>query len=586
MTDDNHVPVLIAGMGPVGMVAALGLARAGIPVTILEAGAELSTESRASTFHPSTLEILDDLGVVDELLAIGLKAPGFQYRGRGRELFAHLDMGVLADRTRYPFRIQSEQSNITRIIRAELEAMEHVTLRFEAPVERVENGRDIAYVFLPGDGRAPSYRADWVIAADGAGSKVRQTLGIAFEGVTYPERFLVASTTHEFADDFDDLAYVSYVYDPEDWGVLLRTPRHWRVLFPIDEGETDEQALDLGRVQERLQGVVPLDEPYDIVHRTIYKVHQRLAATFGTGRVLLAGDAAHINNPLGGLGMNSGIHDASAAVTAVRYALEGGDAARAVATYAKVRYDAASKDVQQTTQRNYEEMRERSSDQRSGRMERMAALVRDRAALERYLLGSSLLASLEVSKRRMARALTPVRPADGGSPGARLSDAIGADARATSSLDDDLVITAVDLDDASDEDVEVRVAGEEASGAAAVRLGSPHDDAADLVRAVRVARATRRDMLVFAPVADAADVDRARELAGAGADAVEVSASSSLDDLAALARALPAVPLVVTADLAASLGDLPRLTLAGVGLVLETSPPPNAAHPPHRGATA
>ena len=425
MSGDHEPVIVIAGMGPVGMTAALILARQGLPVTLLEAGADLAVNSRASTFHPSSLEILDELGIVDELLAVGLKAPGFQYRGRNRELIAHLDMSALSGDTKFPFRVQSEQSNLTRIIRAHLERMPNVTLRFSAPVERVEEGRDHAYVYLPGDGFEASYRADWLIAADGSNSAVRRSMGIAFEGVTYPERFLVASTTHEFRDDFEDLAYVSYVYDPEDWGVLLRTPNHWRVLFPIREGETNERACDPARIEERLQSVVARDSPYPVVHSTIYAVHQRLAATFGRGRVLLAGDAAHINNPLGGMGMNSGLHDAEAATQAVRYALDGGSPARAVETYARVRRDAAAHDVQQTTQKNYDEMRERDGHTRMARMKEMEVIAADPVRMRTYLRGAALLASREVSNRRMRRGLTPPRPHLSRSAGSRLSDAIG-----------------------------------------------------------------------------------------------------------------------------------------------------------------
>lgn len=401
MTVETQPTVIIAGMGPVGMTAALALALKGIPVTILEAGDDLATESRASTFHPPSLEILKDLGVVDELMESGLKAPGFQYRGHNRELIAHLDMALLENDTEFPFRIQNEQGTLTRIIRRHLEEMPHVTLRYGAPVERVEMGRTCAYVFLPGDGREPSYRADWLIGTDGAGSAVRQSLGIAFEGVTYPERFLVASTTHDFLDDFDDLAYVSYVYDPDDWGVLLRTPQHWRVLFPIDEDESDEAAQHPDRIEERLQGVIALDEPYPVAHSTIYKVHQRLAATFGQGRVLLAGDAAHINNPLGGMGMNSGIHDAHAAVEAISFALAGGDPTQAVETYARVRYDAAAVDVQKNTQKNYEEMRQQDDKERSERKNEMADIAADPVRAREYLLGTSMISSFEKSSRRM-----------------------------------------------------------------------------------------------------------------------------------------------------------------------------------------
>lgn len=266
------------------MTAALSLARRGIEITVLEAGPDLATESRASTFHPPSLQVLAELGVVDELLDLGLEAPGFQYRGHSRELVAHLDMSVLSEDTPYPYRVQCEQSKLTRIIRRHLERMPNVTMRFDAPVQRAEIGTGCARLFLSGDTFEPSITADWVLAADGANSAVRRTLGIAFEGVTYPERFLVASTTHEFTEDMPGLAPVSYIYDPDDWGVLLRTPSHWRVLFPIVDGQSDEEALAPENIQRRLQSVVRLPEPYPVVHSTIYSVHQRLAATFGQGR--------------------------------------------------------------------------------------------------------------------------------------------------------------------------------------------------------------------------------------------------------------------------------------------------------------
>ncbi|MFJ6654320.1 FAD-dependent oxidoreductase [Microbacterium sp. NPDC091313] len=598
MTVDPQPTIVVVGMGPVGMTAALSLARKGYPVTVLEGGDDLATESRASTFHPPSLEILKELGVVEELMQSGLKAPGFQYRGHDRELIAHLDMALLAEDTEFPFRIQNEQGVLTRIIRRRLEAMPHVTLRFGAPVQRVENGRDCAYVFLPGDGREPSYRADWVIAADGAASSVRQSLGIAFEGVTYPERFLVASTTHDFLDDFDDLAYVSYVYDPDDWGVLLRTPQHWRVLFPIPEDESDEDAQHPDRIEERLQGVVALDEPYPVAHSTIYRVHQRLAATFALGRVLLAGDAAHINNPLGGMGMNSGIHDAHAAVEAIAYALEGGDPHRAVTTYARVRYDAAAVDVQRNTQKNYEEMRQRDERERVGRKNEMAEIAADPERARAYLRGTSMIASFETSRRRMRRGLSPVRAAEPAPPGQALSDAvrgrtllgapIGQGDAAVSYLSagrvgwdtDDLAAAVADADAplvAELEDPALAadaVAIAERAGVAAVDVTDRAASPDDVAHAIRTAHGLRRDVLLIGTMASAGSsgveeiVARGRRYVDAGADFFGVVDLVDPDTLHEVTRAIPDVPLVLFTASADQLPSLPALTLAGVGIAL------------------
>jgi len=596
MNEESHPTIVIVGMGPVGMTAALSLARRGIPVTVLEAGDDLATESRASTFHPPSLQILDDLGVADEVIATGLKAPGFQYRGHDRELIAHLDMSLLADYTNFPFRIQNEQGTLTRIIRRHLEQMDHVTLRFGAPVERVEMGRDCAYVYLPGDGRAPSYRADWVLAADGAGSAVRQSLGIAFEGVTYPERFLVASTTHDFLEDFDNLAYVSYVYDPEDWGVLLRTPTHWRVLFPIGEDESDEVALSPERIEERLQGVIALDEPYPVVHSTIYRVHQRLAATFGLGRILLAGDAAHINNPLGGMGMNSGIHDAHAAAEAIAFAFEGGDAERAVSTYARVRYDAAAVDVQVNTQKNYEEMRERDERERAGRKQEMAEVAADEERCRAYLMGASMLSSFETSRRRMRRGLSPVRAAERRPAGQMLSDAVrgktlhvatlGEAEGAAIYLPAGRVVWATDhlvgVVDSIEQPLIVGAAGiaadeaiaiAERAGVGAVEFSNAGTTASDTSAAIALAHGIRRDVLVIGTIADAADladdtiIATGREYIDAGADFIGLHGVTDPARLNMLRRALPEVPLAIWGAPEA-LPSSRQLALAGVGLTL------------------
>lgn len=600
MITDREPLIVVLGMGPVGMTAALKLARQGLPVTVLEAGDDLSLESRASTFHPSSLQILDELGVIDEVLEMGLKSPGFQYRGRNRELIAHLDMSVLAEDTKFPFRIQLEQSKVTRLIRKHLEQMPHVTLRLGTPVERVELATDSGLIFLPGDGLNPSYRADWVIAADGAASICRRTLGIAFEGVTYPERFLVASTTHEFEEDFPDLAPVSYIYDPEDWGVLLRTPSHWRVLFPIDPEESSEDALNPDRVEERLQGVVPLPERYPLVHSTIYAVHQRIAQTFGVGRFLLAGDAAHINNPLGGMGMNSGIHDGDAAVAAINYALAGGDPVRAVEVYSKVRRDVAALDVQMNTQRNYEEMREKNEDNRHARRLEMERIAKDPDLSRAYLRKAGLVSSLETSRRRMARGLTPTHTRHEQPAGRQLSDMIRLDALLVANQQGDRELRYLNHGErpASDRDlaewiqsqsalvvVEVQTVGNdmtewarevralERSGVSAVHLVDS-GDAEALVEAIRVVRDSRKDMLVFVTLmGDSVSsnlVSLGQAAVSAGADLVGVAGVKTRDELFELHQEISDVPLLVHSEKAPDSESELQWTLAGVNLVLPT----------------
>lgn len=403
--------VAISGMGPVGMVAALRLAQLGHDVVIFEALGELSAEARASTFHPSSLELLEQLGVVDELHAVGLKAPIYQYRERSGKVLSQMDMTLLEGETKYPYRLQSEQNNLTEIILRKLQQMPNVTLRFNSKVVRAELGDRHVRVHLEGGHRDEPILARWLIAADGAASPVRKSLGIAFEGTTYDERFLVISTTHEFRDDMgEDLAYVSYIYDPTEWGVLLRTPNHWRALFPVTPAESDEEVMEASNMEARMQRLNPKDSPYEIVHRNVYAVNMRAAATFAAGQVLLAGDSAHTNNPLGGMGMNSGIHDAWAAVEAINAVLtEGVDATHAASLYSELRRDAAINHVQARAQKNYDSMRENDDAARAEQADELSAMDREVFDKREHQRSSAMFTSLRLTLGRLKRELHAVK---------------------------------------------------------------------------------------------------------------------------------------------------------------------------------
>jgi 3-(3-hydroxy-phenyl)propionate hydroxylase len=302
--------VFIAGAGPVGLVAAANLVRNGVPVTVFEAGAKLSEESRASTFHPPTLDMLETFGAAKPLIAQGLLAPAFQYRNKAQGLMAHFAFDTIADATGHPYRVQSEQSKLTRILLDQLRGHPDFAIEFDSAVQDVSQDAAGVTVTVERDGRTEQRRAGWLIGADGASSNVRRALGIEFEGFTWPERLLVISTPFDFHSVISGLTAVNYWADPERWYFLLQIPGLWRAMFPVKPEESDETALSPAFAQSLLAGVVPGISHYDVSHTTLYRVHQRVAKSFASGRVFLAGDAAHINNPLGGMGMNGGIHDA------------------------------------------------------------------------------------------------------------------------------------------------------------------------------------------------------------------------------------------------------------------------------------
>jgi 3-(3-hydroxy-phenyl)propionate hydroxylase len=387
--------VLIAGAGPVGLVSALTLATAGIPVTVFERNSASAEDLRASTFHPPTLDMLARFGISDELIPQGLVALLGVARDRTEGLVAEFDMSLLEGETQHPFRLQCEQWKLNRSLIARLSKLPHVNLLFGAAVETVTQDADSVTVTVKVDGETRSFQGDYLIGADGAWSAVRQSLGIEFEGFTYPERFLVVSTAFEFADHLPHLSYVNYVSDPQEWCVLLRVPTLWRVLFPTRPDESDEEVLTDESIQSRLQNLLPQPQPYETVHRTLYKVHQRVAREFRRGRVILAGDAAHINNPLGGMGMNGGVQDAfNLADKLVAIVRDGADAAL-LDRYERQRRAVAIEYINANTARNKKTIEERDPVARRKTQDELRAIAADPAAARDYLRKTSMIDALE-----------------------------------------------------------------------------------------------------------------------------------------------------------------------------------------------
>lgn len=386
--------VLIAGAGPVGCSAALYLAQKGIPVTLVEAAATLPEDLRASTFHPPTLDMLDDMGVIDQLLEEGIVCPEWQYRDTREGVIANWDLGVLKDDTRHPYRIQCEQYKLTRIIVAELEKMDNVEVHFRMRATGTSQDEHGVTLNVEGPDGPEDLKGKYLIAADGASSVIRITQGIEFPGLTFPELWLCTSTEFKFEDHFEDLAPIAYIADPDFWFVFVRVPGLWRLLLPSRVGETAESLVTDETVQERMHQVCPKTGDYDTFHRTAYSVHQRVAETYRKGRVFLAGDSAHINNPLGGMGMNGGIHDAVNLCEKLVRVWNGEADDRELDRYDAQRRPIAVDYVQKTTIRNKQMLEETDPEARKAKHDEMRATVADPVKAREYLLSSSMITTL------------------------------------------------------------------------------------------------------------------------------------------------------------------------------------------------
>jgi len=397
-------PIIIAGFGPSGAVLALSLAKAGVPTLLLERDETLPIDLRASTFHPPSLDMIQalDSRVHRQMIDKGLIADRYQYRDRRTNEVATFDMRLLADETQNPFRLQLEQYELTYLIHDQLKAYDCVDIRFAHEVKSFSehgdgDGVDVLVSTPEGE---QNFRGAFVVGAEGARSNIRKSAGIEFQGFTYDEKFLVVSTDFPFEDVFDDFSYVNYVSDPDEWCVILRTEKLWRVLFPTtpEDLKDEERLLSDDFIQQRLHRLHNKEGDFDIGHRTLYGVNQRVANTYHQGRMALMGDACHINNPLGGMGMNGGLHDAfNLAERLIRLAKEGGDYQREFEHYDRQRKDLAVRFVQEHTINNKKLMESTDTDVQAKRQKNFMETAADPVKAKAFLMERAMISSVRES---------------------------------------------------------------------------------------------------------------------------------------------------------------------------------------------
>jgi 3-(3-hydroxy-phenyl)propionate hydroxylase len=399
--------VIVIGAGPVGLCLSLALAQQGIPVALIEALGDdnfLDQVPRAGTNHPATLEMFDRIGLYARLEPRGIVAPVFHYWDRAdNRLIAAFDHVHLKDDTAFPYVLQCERIKIVEEAVQMAKAHPGIDLRLSTAFTRFEQNASgvVAHIVNPAGETEPIDGA-YIVGCEGARSFVRKDLDIEFEGFTYSDLTL----NIEVAYDFRRHGYAerNYISDPKEWSNLFHwkgPPDRWRVHFPLDPSGDQDAACRPEALQARLQAFLPTGRDFDIVGNNLYTVHQRVAKTFRAGRAILAGDAAHVNSPIGAMGMNSGVHDAFNLADKLARIMHGEAGEEILDRYERQRRHVAIQHTQAQTIRNKRLLAEKDPALRKRSQDELRRTAEDPALARAFLLRASLIESLREAEQIM-----------------------------------------------------------------------------------------------------------------------------------------------------------------------------------------
>ncbi len=393
----SEAGVIIVGAGPVGLMTALLLSEQGIEWRLIASEPVLAGDLRASTFHPPTLDLLGRLGLAEPLIAQGLVSPTWQVRLHATGERAEFDLSVIADDTDHPFRLQCEQSRLCALVLERLQVDPRGTVMLGWTVDGVtadETGVAVtARAVDAPEGDPQTFRGRYLIGADGSRSVVRRAMGIGFEGMTYPETTILATSDFAFQDRLPGLSNVNYVWKDGGTFSLLRLRHLWRCSLYPDQGETIEEALQPESIAQKLRAIVPEAADRAPMEVRPYRVHMRIADDYRAGRVLLAGDAAHVNSPAGGMGMNGGIHDA-AELAATLGEVWRGAPETLLDRYTRRRRPVAEQEMLAQADRNRARMQERDPARRRALLADLQRIAGDRDLAREHLLRTSMITGL------------------------------------------------------------------------------------------------------------------------------------------------------------------------------------------------